>query len=106
MYSKFLTRLYKQFHQVDKYNSCPVNGILSISATKITSRASPWINLVWHPVAFDPGFVRVRGSWYPTARLFRRGAEPDWAAVVDAVVQALPEVIAGASDAIRSSPAP
>jgi tetratricopeptide (TPR) repeat protein len=37
---------------------------------------------------------RTDSPWYPTARLFRRGAEPDWAAVVDAVVRALPEVIA------------
>jgi len=36
---------------------------------------------------------RTDSPWYPTARLFRRGAEPDWAAVVDAVVRALPEVI-------------
>ena len=36
---------------------------------------------------------RTDSPWYPTARLFRRGAEPDWSAVVDAVVRALPEVI-------------
>jgi hypothetical protein len=40
---------------------------------------------------------RSDSPWYPTARLFRRGAERDWAAVVDAVVQALPEVIGTAS---------
>jgi tetratricopeptide (TPR) repeat protein len=42
---------------------------------------------------------RTDSPWYPTARLFRRGAEPDWAAVVDAVVRALPEVIAPISAA-------
>jgi tetratricopeptide (TPR) repeat protein len=36
---------------------------------------------------------RTDSPWYPTARLFRRGAEADWASVVDAVVQALPDVI-------------
>jgi tetratricopeptide (TPR) repeat protein len=36
---------------------------------------------------------RTDSPWYPTARLFRRGAEHDWRAVVDAVVRALPEVI-------------
>jgi hypothetical protein len=42
---------------------------------------------------------RADSPWYPTARLFRRGAERDWASVVDAVVRALP-------DAIRSLPGP
>ena len=42
---------------------------------------------------------RTDSPWYPTARLFRRGAESDWASVVAAVVRALPA-------AIRSSPAP
>ena len=36
---------------------------------------------------------RIDSPWYPTARLFRRGAERDWAAVVDAVVRALPDAI-------------
>jgi ADP-heptose:LPS heptosyltransferase len=36
---------------------------------------------------------RTDSPWYPTARLFRRGPELDWAGVVDAVVQALPEAI-------------
>lgn len=36
---------------------------------------------------------RPDSPWYPTARLFRRGAERDWSAVVDAVVRALTEVI-------------
>ena len=36
---------------------------------------------------------RTDSPWYPTARLFRRGAELDWQAVVDAVVRALPEMI-------------
>jgi Flp pilus assembly protein TadD len=36
---------------------------------------------------------RSDSPWYPTARLFRRGAEHDWSAVVDAVARALPEVI-------------
>jgi hypothetical protein len=34
---------------------------------------------------------RTDSPWYPTARLFRRGAERDWAAVVAAVVRALPD---------------
>jgi tetratricopeptide (TPR) repeat protein len=36
---------------------------------------------------------RPDSPWYPTARLFRRGAERDWSAVVDAVVRALPDAI-------------
>ncbi len=36
---------------------------------------------------------RTDSPWHPTARLFRRRADPDWAGVVDAVVRALPEVI-------------
>src|SRR5208283_2316790 len=36
---------------------------------------------------------RTDSPWYPTARLFRRGAKSDWSAVVDAVVRALPEAI-------------
>ncbi len=36
---------------------------------------------------------RTDSPWYPTARLFRRGTEPDWAAVVDAVVRALADAI-------------
>ncbi len=42
---------------------------------------------------------RTDSPWYPTARLFRRGAEPDWGVVVDAVVRALPEAIGPASAA-------
>jgi hypothetical protein len=49
---------------------------------------------------------RTDSPWYPTARLFRRGAEPNWDAVVDAVVRALPEVIGPSPNALRSAPAP
>jgi hypothetical protein len=42
---------------------------------------------------------RADSPWYPTARLFRRGAEPDWGVVVDAVARALREVITPTSKA-------
>ena len=55
-----------------------------------------WIMLIR---AADWRWLRHRAdsAWYPTARLFRRGVEPGWSAVIEAVIRALPGALSPSS---------